>query len=109
MHNGGAYGDGTAESGVGCGGGAARTAGKLGQLAFSSGWARASGQDYFAERFWEDERGNCAATGDEQGHGKSVAVPAFPTRGGPTLRRGTPRPPPPPQRRADGPIRFTRA
>jgi len=33
----------------------------------------------FAERFWEDERGNWAATGDQQGHGKSVAVPISPT------------------------------
>ena len=40
---------------------AARTAGELSQFAFSSGWARASGQDYLAARFWEDEwrlRGN---------------------------------------------------
>src|SRR5260370_32332156 len=93
MHNGGAYGDGTDESGVGFGCGAARTARKLGQLAFSSGWARASGQDYFAERFWEDERGNCAATGDEQGHGKSVAVPIYKARGSRGVRGVTPGPP----------------
>ena len=37
MHNGGAYGDGTTEIGVGFGFGAARTAGKLGQLTFSAG------------------------------------------------------------------------
>ncbi len=75
MHNGGAYGDGAAESGVGFGCGAARTAGKLGQLALSSGGIGASGQDYFVERFWEDEPGNCSAARDQQGHGKSVAVP----------------------------------
>ena len=44
--------------------------GKLGQLAFSSGGAGASVQDYFAECFWEDELGDCAATGDQQGHGR---------------------------------------
>jgi hypothetical protein len=35
----------------------------------------ASGQAYFVERFWEDEPGNCSTAGDQQGHGKSVAVP----------------------------------
>jgi len=37
--------------------------------------SRSSGQDYLAERFWEDRRGDCVTTGDEQGHDKSVAVP----------------------------------
>jgi hypothetical protein len=75
MHNGGAYGDGPAESGVGFGCGTARATGKLRELAFSSGRLGASGQDYFAKRFWKDEPRNCSSTGDEQGHGKSVAVP----------------------------------
>ena len=75
LHYGGAYGDGRDKSELSFGFRAARTARKLGQLAFSSGWARASGQDYFAERFWEDRRGDCVTTGDEQGHDKSVAVP----------------------------------
>src|SRR5215472_1498316 len=55
VHNGGAYGDGTAESGVGFGCGAVRTARRLGQLALSSGRAGASGQDCSVVRFWEDE------------------------------------------------------
>src|SRR5260221_4045756 len=99
VHNGGAYGDGAAESGVGFGCGAARTAGKLGQLALSSGGIGASGQDYFVERFWEDEPGNCSAARDQQGHGKSVAVAIPPARGvrAPprvTPRAATPHPPP---------------
>jgi hypothetical protein len=48
---------------------------KFGQLAVSSGGIGASGQVYFVERFWEDEPGNCSTAGDQQGHGKSVAVP----------------------------------
>jgi hypothetical protein len=59
--------------GFGCG--AARTARKFGQLALSSGGIGASGQEYFVERFWEDEPENCSTAGDQQGHGKSVAVP----------------------------------
>src|SRR5260370_41702088 len=94
VHNGGAYGDGAAESGVGFGCGAARTAGKLGQLALSSGGIGASGQDYFVERFWGDEPGNCSAARDQQGHGKSVAGPHPQASGGPTPRRTTPPPPP---------------
>ena len=42
MHNGGAYGDGTAESGVGFGCGTARAARNVGQLALSSGRLGAS-------------------------------------------------------------------
>jgi hypothetical protein len=75
MHNGGAYGDGTTESGVGFGCGAVRATGKLSELAFSSGWTGTSGQDYFGERFWEDKPRSCSSTADEQGHGKPVAVP----------------------------------
>jgi hypothetical protein len=75
VRNGGAYGDGAAKSDISFRFRTARTTGELSQFAFSSGWARASGQNYPAERFWEDERGDCKATGDEQGHGKSVAVP----------------------------------
>jgi hypothetical protein len=69
--------DGTAESGVGFGCGAARTARKFGQLALSSAGMGASGQVgqvYFVVRFWEDEPGNCSTAGDQRGHGKSVAV-----------------------------------
>src|SRR5258708_25204046 len=106
VHNGGAYGDGAAESVVGFGCGAARTAGKLGQLALSSGGIGASGQDYFVERFWEDEPGNCSAARDQQGHGKSVAVPIPQAWGVRALRRVTPGPPPPGQRRARGPNRL---
>src|SRR5258707_11009810 len=95
VHNGGAYGDGAAESGVGFGCGAARTAGKLGQLALSSGGIGASGQDYFVERFWEDEPGNCSAARDQQGHGKSVAGPSSHGSGGSGSRPMTPRTPPP--------------
>src|SRR5260221_10898999 len=104
VHNGGAYGDGAAESGVGFGCGAARTAGKLGQLALSSGGIGASGQDYFVERWWEDEPGNCSAARDQQGHGKSVAVQIPQAWGVRTLRRVTPGPPTPDQRRASGTI-----
>jgi len=57
-----AYGDGTTEEGAGFGYRAARTTGKLSELAFSSGWTGASGQDYFAERFGKDEPGSCATT-----------------------------------------------
>src|SRR5260221_6614815 len=105
VHNGGAYGDGAAESGVGFGCGAARTAGKLGQLALSSGGIGASGQDYFVERFWEDEPGNCSAARDQQGHGKSVAVPNSPAWGVRTLTRGTPRAPTPHPRATSGTTR----
>src|SRR5215472_3283669 len=66
VHNGGAYGDGTAEGGVGFGCGAARRARRLSQLALSSGRAGASGQDYFVVRFWEDEFGDCTATGGQR-------------------------------------------
>jgi hypothetical protein len=57
VHKGGAYGDGTAESGVGFGCGAARTARELSQLVLSAGSAGASGQDYFVVRFLLRSRG----------------------------------------------------
>src|SRR5258708_13126868 len=95
VHNGGAYGDGAAESGVGFGCGAARTAGKLGQLALSSGGIGASGQDYFVERFWEDEPGNCSAARDQQGPGKSLAGPTPPPLAVPAPPPAPPTPPPP--------------
>jgi hypothetical protein len=57
--NGGAYGDGTTEIDVGFGFGAARTAGKLGQLTFSSGRPGASSQDYLVERIREERPRDC--------------------------------------------------
>jgi len=95
VHNGGAYGDGKAQSDVGFGFRAARTDGKFGQLAFSFGGVGASGQDYLVERIWEDEPGDCAATGDEQGHGRPVAATLPRARGiglYDELRPGRPRP-----------------
>src|SRR6266446_10481021 len=53
---------------------AARTARRPGQFAISSGGARESGKDYFAECFWEDEHANCAPAGADQGHGRQVAA-----------------------------------
>src|SRR6202163_4671491 len=66
MHNGGAYGDGTAESGVGVEPGAACTTGKHGQFPFASGGTGDSGADRFAERGGKDEPTNCPAIGTDQ-------------------------------------------
>ena len=104
MHNGGAYGDGTTQIGVGFGFGAARTAGKLGQLTFSSGRPSASSQDYFVERLWEERPRDCPATGDEQEHGRPVATTVPGTGRVRTLRGVTPRPSPPDKRLASCPI-----
>jgi len=65
VHNGGAYGDGTTESGVGFGYRAAQTTGRLSELTFSSGWTGATGQDYFAERFRKDQPGSCGTASDD--------------------------------------------
>src|ERR1700680_1803376 len=66
MHNGGAYGDGTAESGVAVEPGAACTTGKHGQFPFASGGTGDSGADRFAERGGKDEPTNCPAIGTDQ-------------------------------------------
>jgi AraC-like DNA-binding protein len=96
VHNGGAYGDWTTEIDVGFGFGAARTAGKLGQLSFSSSRAGASSQDYLVERLWEERPRDCPATGDEQEHGRPVATTVPGTQGVSglydELRPGRPRP-----------------
>jgi hypothetical protein len=55
MHKGGAYGDGTAESGVGVEFGAARTTGKHGWFTLASSGTGDSGADRFAERGGKDE------------------------------------------------------
>jgi len=49
MHNGGAYGEGTTESGVGVEPGAACATGKHGQFPFASGGTGDSGTNCFAE------------------------------------------------------------
>ena len=69
-----------------------------------SGRSGESGQDCFVERFWEDELGDCAATGDDQRYGRQVAaaLPRTGYRG--SARRVTPRPPAAHQRRACGAI-----
>jgi len=66
MHNGGAYGDGTAESGAGVDPLAACTAGKRGQFPFASGGTGDSGADCFAERGLKDEPTHSPAIGTEQ-------------------------------------------
>src|SRR5437660_1325129 len=66
MHNGGAYGDGTTESGVGVEPGAACATGKHGQFPFASGRTGDSGTNRFAERGGKDEPTNCPAIGIEQ-------------------------------------------
>jgi hypothetical protein len=49
----------------------------LAKLALSSGGIGASGQEYFVERFWEDEPGNCSAAGDYMGHNSSTDLSGF--------------------------------
>jgi hypothetical protein len=56
MHNGGAYGEGTTESGAGIECGAAGTTGKHGQFTLASSGAGDSGADRFAERIGEMNR-----------------------------------------------------
>src|SRR5450755_2057246 len=75
MHNGGAYGDGTTESGVGIECGAARTTGKHGQFPFASGGTGDSSTDRFAERGGKDEPTNCPPIGTEQRDRGQMAAP----------------------------------
>jgi putative transposase len=63
MANGGAYGDGTAESGVGVEVGAAGTTGRHGQFPLAAGGTGNSGADRFAERSGKDEPRNCRQLG----------------------------------------------
>src|SRR5713101_7712758 len=95
MHNGGAYGDGTTESGAGIECGAAGTTGKHGQYPLASGGAGDSGADRFAERGGKDEPRNCPTIGtDQRDRGQMAAT----VRGGGVaglhdeLRPGRPRP-----------------
>ena len=75
MHNGGAYGDGTAESGAGIECGAAGTTGKHGQFKLASGGAGDSGADCFAERGGKDEPRNCPTIGtDQRNRGQMAAT-----------------------------------
>src|SRR5260370_4344371 len=91
MHNGGAYGGGTTESGVGVERGAACTTGKHGQFPFASGGTGDSGADRFAECGWKDEPTDCPTIGIDQRHGGQVAAALRGTgRGG----GGTPTSPP---------------
>ena len=68
MHNGGAYGDGTTESGVGVEPGAACATGNDGQFPFAADGTGDSGADRFAERGGKDEPTDCPAIGTDQRH-----------------------------------------
>ena len=84
--------------------GTARTAGRHGQFAFSSGGTGESGQDYFAECFRQERTSRLRARWDDQRDGGQVAA-TIPGAGGVRIaRRVAPRPPPPDQRRAGGPV-----
>ena len=74
MHNGGAYGDGTTESGVGFEPGAARTTEKYCQFPLASGGTGDSSADCFAERGGQDEPANCPAIGIDQRHRRQMAA-----------------------------------
>src|ERR1700686_1225321 len=74
VQNGGVYGNGATESGLGF---AARTAGtdrRYGRLSISSGGTGEPGQDYFAECFRQDEPADCASHGTHQRDGGQVAA-----------------------------------
>ena len=74
MQNGGAYGNGTTESGVGFESAAAGTAGKPGEFTITSCGAGQTSQDYFAECFRKDEYADCAPDGTDQRDGGQVAA-----------------------------------
>ena len=74
MHNGGAYGDGTTESGAGIKWGAAGATGKHVQFPLASGGTGDSGAHCFAERGGKDEPTDCPAIGIEQRHRGQMAA-----------------------------------
>jgi len=74
MHNGGAYGDGTTESGVGVEPGAACATGEHGQFAFASGGTGDSGTNCFAECGGKDEPTDCPAIGIDQRYRGQMAA-----------------------------------
>src|SRR5216684_3549614 len=91
MHNGGVYGDGTAESGIGIKRGAMRTIGKHGQLAFSPRGTGDSGADHSAECIREDEPRDRPSVGTNQRDRRQMAATVRGAGGGGTARRATPR------------------
>src|SRR5207248_2999713 len=103
MHNGGAYGDGTAESGAGIECGAAGTTGKYGQFPFASGGTGDSGADRFAERGGKDEPTHCPAIGTDQRDRGQMAATLRGAGCGGAARRVAPRAAPPGQPRTGGP------
>src|SRR6266700_7870792 len=74
MHNGGAYGDGTTESGAGIECGAAGTTGKHGQFTIASGRAGESGADHSAKCIREDEPRDRPSVGTNQRYSKQMAA-----------------------------------
>ena len=91
MHNGGAYGDGTTESGAGIECRAAGTTGKHGQLAFSARGTGDSGADRSAERIREDEPRDRPSVGPNQRYRRQMAATVRRAGGRGTARRATPR------------------
>src|SRR6267143_6960277 len=91
MHNGGAYGEGTTESGAGIEFRAAGTTGKHGQFTLASGGAGDSGADRSAERIREDEPRDRPSVGTNQRDRRQMAATVRRAGGGGTARRATPR------------------
>src|SRR5216683_3301416 len=91
MHNGGAYGDGTTESGAGIECGAAGRTGKHGQFTLASSGASDSRADRFAERGGKDEPRNCLTIGTDQRDRGQMAATVRGAVGRGTVRRTTPR------------------
>ena len=74
MQNGGVYGNGATESGLGFAAGTAGTARRHGQFAIPSRGTGEPGQDYFTECFWQDEPADSAPHGTYQRDGGQVAA-----------------------------------
>ena len=74
MHNGGVYGGGTTESGVGVEPRAACATGKHGQFPLASGGTGDSGANCFAECGGKDESTDCPAIGIDQRHRGQMAA-----------------------------------
>ena len=104
MHNGGAYGDGTAQSSVGLEPGAAGTTGKHGQFALASRGTGEPGADHSDECLGKNEPRNCRAVGTGESHGRQVAAPISGAGCGRAARRVASGPPSSDQRRTRGPV-----